>query len=220
MSSTVTLRAVSRYRFRNEVAASPARLSDASSTRGDELQDELVERARRGDHDAFTSLVRPELDRLYGLAGLLLRDPSRAEDALQEALLRAWRDLPKLREVSRFGAWLRRLVVNAAHDEGRRLGRRRREVELAPQHEAAAANEFDALLNRDELVRGFRRLKDEERTVLALRYYLDLSSADAAATLGMREVTYRSKVHRALQALRAALAADARAATRPEGRWT
>ena len=184
------------------------------------MQDELVRRARHGDHDAFTLLVRPELDRLYGLAGLLLRDPSRAEDALQDALLRAWRDLPKLREVSRFGAWLRRLVVNAAHDEGRRLGRRRREVELAPQHEATAANEFDALLDRDELVRGFRRLKDEERTVLALRYYLDLSSADAAATLGMREVTYRSKVHRALQALRAALAADARTATRPEGRWT
>ncbi|MGH2418586.1 MAG: sigma factor-like helix-turn-helix DNA-binding protein, partial [Candidatus Limnocylindria bacterium] len=66
------------------------------------------------------------------------------------------------------------------------------------------------LLDRDELVRGFARLTDEERTVVALRYYLDLSTADAAAALGVREVTYRSKLHRAVQALGAALAADAR----------
>lgn len=173
-----------------------------------------------GDHGAFESLVRPEIDRLYGLAGLLLNDRARAEDAVQEALLKAWRDLPKLREVEKFGAWLRRLVVNASHDEGRRLGRRRREVELKPAHDRATGEGFDALLDRDELLRGFRRLKEEERTVVALRYFMDLSTADAAATLGIREVTYRSKLHRAIRTLGAALAADARTAGRPEGRWT
>lgn len=184
------------------------------------MQQELVRRAKNGDHDAFESLVRPEIDRLYGLAGLLLSDRARAEDAVQEGLLKAWRDLPRLREADRFGAWLRRLVVNASHDEGRRLGRRRREVELGPQHDRASGDELAGMLDRDELGRAFRRLKKEERTVVALRYYLDLSTADAAASLGIREVTYRSKLHRAIRTLGAALAADSRAAARPEGRLT
>jgi RNA polymerase sigma-70 factor (ECF subfamily) len=185
------------------------------------LQDELVRRAQGGDHGAFESLVRPQVDRLYGLAGLLLPDRSRAEDAVQEALLRAWRDLPKLRDPEKFAPWLRRLVVNAAHDEGRRLGRRRAEVALGPQHDRSTGDSVDALLDRDELSQAFRRLNREERTVVALRYFLDLSTADAATTLGIREVTYRSKLHRAIRALGAALAADARTtASRPEGRWT
>ncbi|MGH2446341.1 MAG: RNA polymerase sigma factor [Candidatus Limnocylindria bacterium] len=187
---------------------------------GDDLQDELVRRAMDGDHQAFDSLVRPEIDRLYGLAGLLLSDRSRAEDAVQEALLRAWRDLPKLREIGKFLPWLRRLVVNASHDEGRRLGRRRGEVELGPQHERDAGDELAGMLDRDEIAQAFRRLKEEERTVIALRYYLDLSTADAAASMGIREVTYRSKLHRAIKMLGAAVAADARAAASPEGRWT
>ena len=182
--------------------------------------EELVQRAKDGDHGAFESLVRPEIERLYGLAGLLLPDRGRAEDAVQEALLRAWRDLPQLREVGKFPAWLRRLVVNASHDEGRRLGRRKREVELQPHHDPGEPDELDGLLDRDELSQAFRRLDEQERTVVALRYFLDLSTSDAAATLGMREVTYRSKLHRALRMLNAALAADARAAENPEGRWT
>jgi RNA polymerase sigma factor (sigma-70 family) len=184
------------------------------------LQDELVRRARDGDHAAFESLVRPEIERLYGLAGLLLGNRARAEDAVQEALLKAWRDLPRLRDVAKFPAWLRRLVVNAAHDEGRRLGRRRREVALDPNHDRATADELGGLLDRDELSKAFRRLREEERTVVALRYFLDLSTAEAAATLGIREVTYRSRLHRALRALAAALAADARVTRHPEGGWT
>ncbi len=184
------------------------------------MQDELVRRAMDGDHDAFSALVRPEVDRLYGLAGLLLRDRARAEDAVQEALLRAWRDLPKLRDTAKFAPWLRRLVVNAAHDEGRRLGRRRGEVEMKPQHDRAAGDELEPLLDRDELAQAFRRLKEDERTAIALRFYLDLSTADAAASMGIREVTYRSRLHRALRALGAAMAAEARASARPEGRWT
>jgi RNA polymerase sigma-70 factor (ECF subfamily) len=184
------------------------------------VQEDLVRGAQHGDHGAFETLVRPEIDRLYGLAGLLLSDRSRAEDAVQEALLRAWRDLPTLRDPGKFGPWLRRLVVNASRDEGRRLGRRRGEVQLEPHHERPAGDQIDGLLDRDELAHAFRRLNDEERTVVALRYYLDLTTADAAATLGIREVTFRSKLHRAIRALGAALAADARATTRPEGRWT
>ena len=182
------------------------------------MQTELVARAKRGDHDAFTSLVAPEIGRLHGLAGLILRDPTRAEDAVQEALLKAWRDLPRLRDVDKFGAWLRRLLVNACHDEGRRIARRRGESAFAPGFEPAAATDgFEDVMRRDELARGFRGLNEQERTVLALRYYLDLPSTEAAAVLGMRETTYRSKVHRAIRALGAALAADARGAGTAEG---
>jgi RNA polymerase sigma-70 factor (ECF subfamily) len=186
------------------------------------LDNVLVERARAGDHDAFSTLVVPELGRLHGLAALILRDSNRAEDAVQEALLRAWRDLPRLREVDRFGAWLRRLLVNACHDEGRRLARRRGETELisAGSEPAVSGDDFADLIRRDEMARGFRGLTEQERTVLALRYYLDLPSAEAAAVLGMRETTYRSKVHRAIRVLGAALAADARGAGRAEGRLT
>jgi RNA polymerase sigma factor (sigma-70 family) len=181
------------------------------------LVTDLVQRAQHGDHEAFASLVRPHLDRLHGLAGFLLRDPARAEDALQEALLSAWRDLPKLRDPERFDAWLRRLVVNASYDEGRRLKRRRGEVSFAPEHEPRTGGGYGDMLDRDELIRGFRRLNDEERSVIALRYYLDLSNAEAAEALGIREVTYRSKLHRALRVMQAALAAESRSPTRAEG---
>jgi RNA polymerase sigma-70 factor (ECF subfamily) len=178
---------------------------------------ELVQRAKAGDHEAFASLVHPQLDRLHGLAGLLLRDPSRAEDALQEALLHAWRDLPKLRDPERFDAWLRALVVNASRDEGRRLKRRAGEVALTEHHQPPSSGAIGAVLDRDELSRGFRRLTHDERVVLALHYYLDLPSGEAAGTLGLREVTYRSRVHRALKALHAALSAEERGAARMEG---
>jgi RNA polymerase sigma factor (sigma-70 family) len=124
--------------------------------------------------------------------------------------------MPRLRDPERFGAWLRRLVVNAARDEGRRIQRRRREIGLEPFHEPGTGGGIAAVADRDELVRAFRRLREEDRTVVALRYYLDLSTAEAAATLGLREVTYRSRLHRALRALHAALAAEARRVTRTE----
>lgn len=165
----------------------------------------LVERARGGDHDAFAMLVTPQLDRLYGLAGLLLRDRSRTEDAVQNALMRAWRDLPGLREPEKFDAWLRKLVVNATHDEGRRLRRRRGEVPMAANHEPHTSGGVGALADRDELMRGFDALGPEERSVVALRYYLDLPTSEAANAMGMREVTYRSKLHRSLKKLRAAI---------------
>ncbi|HYI65720.1 MAG TPA: RNA polymerase sigma factor [Candidatus Limnocylindrales bacterium] len=187
------------------------------ATGGRPLTRDLVERAKHGDHDAFATLVLPEIHRLHGLAGLILRDRARAEDAMQEALLKAWRDLPGLRDAGSFQPWLRRLLVNACHDEGRRLGRRRGEVSLGPEHDESGPNGVaDDVSRRDELARGFRRLSDEERTVISLSYYLDLSTADASAALGVRENTYRSKLHRAIGAMRAALAADARQTEGPQ----
>lgn len=177
---------------------------------------ELVSRAREGDHEAFSTLVNQRIDRLYGLAGLILRDRTGAEDAVQDALLRAWRDLPQLRDVDRFDAWLRRLVVNACHDEGRRR-KRRPEAAISADHIGAVSDSVDDVARRDEIERGFRRLNADERSVIALRYYLDLSTAEAADALGIREVTLRSRLHRAIRALGSAMAADARTGALAEG---
>ena len=92
----------------------------------------LVERAKRGDHDAFAELVDGRLARLDAAARLILRDAELARDAVQEALIRAWRDLPGLRDPDRFDAWLHRLTVNACLDLARRRRRRPMEVELTP----------------------------------------------------------------------------------------
>ena len=77
----------------------------------------LVEQARRGDRDAFTVLVHQVSDSLYAIAQRILRDPGLAEDALQNALVLAWRRLPKLRDPDRFEAWIRRILVHACYDE-------------------------------------------------------------------------------------------------------
>src|SRR4026207_2111689 len=88
-------------------------------------QRELVERASNGDHDAFAVLVGVSVARLEAVARLILRDQELARDAVQDALIRAWRDLPGLRDPERFDAWLHRLLVNARLDLARRRGRRR-----------------------------------------------------------------------------------------------
>src|SRR5881397_1080490 len=94
---------------------------------------DVVTRAMHGDHDAFAALIGMATNRLYALACLILRDSDRAEDATQEAFVRAWREIPRLRDADRFDAWLRRLVVNACYDEARRA-RRRAEVSLLNMH--------------------------------------------------------------------------------------
>src|SRR3954447_26814878 len=95
----------------------------------------LVERARGGDHDAFTVLIDLTIARLDSAARLILRDPELARDAVQDALIRAWRDLPGLRDPDRFDAWLHRLTVNCCIDQTRRRRRRPIEVELTPIHD-------------------------------------------------------------------------------------
>ena len=83
------------------------------------MQRDLVEAAQRGDHDAFEVLAKGAGDRLFAIARLILRDRDGAEDAVQEALVHAWHELPQLRDPERFAAWLYRLVVNACADQGR-----------------------------------------------------------------------------------------------------
>ena len=172
---------------------------------------DLVERAMAGDHDAFSELARASIGRLYATARLILRDDGRAEDATQEALVAAWRDLSALRDPDRFEAWLHRLLVRACCREIRR-GRHRWTIEVEVEgHESVpdADPGFD-IADRDQLERGFRRLDADQRMVLVLHYYLGLSLDEAAEALGIPPGTVRSRLNRATRAMRAALDADER----------
>ena len=178
------------------------------------MQRDLVERAMAGDHDAFEELTRVAIRRLYVVARLILRDELKAEDATQDALTAAWRRLPGLRDPDRFGPWLHRLLVNACYREARRSGRRQSiEVHIDPLVLPDATGPVDTvveLANRDQVERGFRRLDVDQRTVLVMHYYLGFSLDEAADVLGVPPGTVRSRLHRAIEAMRAALEADAR----------
>ena len=130
---------------------------------------DLVEAARRGDREAYADLIRVRGDRLYGLAQRILRDVDRAEDALQEALVIAWRDLPGLRDPDRFDAWLHRLVVRACLAEAVRDRRRIASLRVLPIEIPAATDEYLNVADRDQLERGLRRLSPQQRALLALR---------------------------------------------------
>jgi RNA polymerase sigma-70 factor (ECF subfamily) len=173
--------------------------------------------AMRGDHDAFAALVGAASDRLYALACIILRDADRAEDATQEAFVRAWRELPRLRDADRFDAWLRRLVVNACYDEGRRL-RRRAEVSLVLLHERSVVDSTSATVEADRVDRAFRRLPLDQRVVLALQHYYDLSHVEIAETLGIPLGTVKSRVRYGVAAMRAQLDADDRLSVAEAGR--
>jgi RNA polymerase sigma-70 factor (ECF subfamily) len=174
------------------------------------VQRELVELARKGDRDAFSALAASVIDRLYATAMLILRDHSMADAATEEAIVLAWRDLPSLRDPDRFDPWLRRLLVNACRDEGRRHKRLRPEIVLRPIHEPAVSDSSSGLADRDALERGFRRLKPDHRAVIVLHYYLGLSLAEVGSATSAPLGTVKSRMHHATRALRAALEADAR----------
>jgi RNA polymerase sigma-70 factor (ECF subfamily) len=185
---------------------------------GAAVQDLLVERARRGDRDAFSALAARVVDGCYSLAYAVLRDADLARDAVQAALLGAWRDLPDLREVEKFDAWLHRLVVHACYAEARRERRWTAAVRAFPTEHPTLPDTAISVADRDELERAFRRLPPEQRAVVALRYYLDLPLSEVAATLGIPPGTARSRLHHATRQLRAAVEADARPAVTSEGR--
>jgi RNA polymerase sigma-70 factor (ECF subfamily) len=174
------------------------------------MERELVERAQRGDHDAFATLVAAAISRLDGAAWLITRDTEQAKDAVQNALVRAWRDLPTLRDPDRFGPWLNRLLVRACIDETRRLRRHRVDVELTAIDAPAAADPSSMVVDRDQLERGFRRLTPEMRAVIVLHHYLDLPLPTVAESLGIPIGTVKSRLRRARNLMRAALEADAR----------
>jgi RNA polymerase sigma-70 factor (ECF subfamily) len=179
----------------------------------------LVEQAMAGDHDAFAELARARIGRLYAIAVLILRDPGRAEDATQEALVAAWRDLSALRDPDRFDAWLRRLLVRACYRESRQARRHPTIDVQVPSIEPTVTDGSVALADRDEIERGFRRLDPDQRAVIVLHYFVGLPVPEVADALGIPVGTAKSRLHRATRALRSVLDADARGSLPIEG-WT
>jgi RNA polymerase sigma-70 factor, ECF subfamily len=181
------------------------------------VQRDLVRAAQGGDHDAFEVLATAAIDQLHAIARLILRDTHDAEDAVQSALIDAWRHMPSLRDPDRFGAWLRRLLVNACADERRH--RRRYEGQIRVLHvEQVVADSSSELADREQLERGFRRLKHEHRVVVVLHYYLGLPFEEVADIVGIPVGTAKSRVFYATELLRAALEADARDTPAANGR--
>jgi RNA polymerase sigma-70 factor, ECF subfamily len=172
---------------------------------------DLVVAAQRGDQAAFVDLVRLHGGRFFAIAHRILRDVDRAEDALQEALVIAWRDLPSLRDPDRFDAWVHRLLTNVCIAEAGRERKRINNLYVLPIDDPAAPDEFLGIADRDQLDRGFRRLKPDERAILVLRHFVGYEPTEIAELLGISAGTIRSRLHHAHRAMRAALEADARA---------
>ena len=171
---------------------------------------EIVLLAQRGDRDAFGALARIHADRLYAIAHRILRDAALAEDALQEAMVDAWRELPSLRDADRCAAWLTRLLVNQCYAESRRRTRIQAHVRVLPLDVRASADDVLSMIDRDQLERGFRRLPPNQRAVLVLHHYVGLEPTELAEVLGIPPGTARSRLHYAHRAMRAVLEADDR----------
>jgi RNA polymerase sigma-70 factor (ECF subfamily) len=159
------------------------------------MQIELVERAIAGDHDAFSILVRASFPRLHGAARLILRDPDRAQDAVQEALVLAWRHIRALRDPGAWDAWLYRLTVRACYRSARTVRRRDLvELHVMPDLEPASDPDFSLLVvDRDQIGRAMGRLP------------VDLPLTEAADILGIPIGTAKSRLHRGLETLRTAM---------------
>ncbi len=174
------------------------------------MQRALVERARDGDLEAFSQLVKASSPRLDGVANLILRNSDRAQDAVQDALLMAWRDLRALRDPDAWDAWLRRLTVRACYKVAR-SERRRSLVELHATSDPAMGRTPDAasgVAERDWLGRELGRLDIDQRAVMVLHYYLDLPMAEVAEILDIPYGTAASRLHRGLESMRGSIRAS------------
>jgi RNA polymerase sigma-70 factor (ECF subfamily) len=178
---------------------------------------DLVEAAQNGDREAYVDLIRVRSDRLFAVAQRILRDIDRAEDALQDTLVIAWRDLRGLRDPERFDAWLQRVLVHVCIAQASRDRRLRSNLQVLPYDGPAAPDELLSIADRDLLERGFRRLQPDQRAILVLHHYLGFAPTEIANTLGIPAGTARSRLHNAHRAMRAALEADDRSLAR-EGR--
>jgi RNA polymerase sigma-70 factor (ECF subfamily) len=175
------------------------------------MRREVVVRAISGDHDAFATLVKASIARQFAVARLILRDGDRAQDAVQDAVVSAWRDVRGLREPDAWDAWLYRLTVRACYRAARaERNRTRVELHLLPDPEPASPFDLSiAVAERDRLERRLGELPLDQRVVMVLHFYLDLPLTDAADILSIPVGTAKSRLHRGLEALRGSMSAEA-----------
>ena len=171
------------------------------------MDEALVREAARGDATAFTALARDRIDRLFAVAYRILRDHHDAEDAVQQALWTAWSDLPALRDVDRFDAWLYRVLVRSCDRAGRSRRRRAALIELVPDDDPRSVDGGpEAVAERDAIDRAFARLSTEHRAVVVLHHYLGLGLDEIAEVVGIPHGTARSRLHYALRSMRESIA--------------
>jgi RNA polymerase sigma-70 factor (ECF subfamily) len=182
--------------------------------------DALVRRARSGDAAAFGMLVDTRIDRCYRLAFSILSNDADAADATQDALVSAWRQLPRLRDAAVFDGWLNRIVANAAL-MARRHRVRLREVsvrtaqsgdetpEPEPRQEPRARTAMDEFVDNDAIARAFDRLRPQDRMILVLHHVEERPLAEIARSLAIPVGTAKSRLHAARGALEKAMEAEA-----------
>ena len=170
------------------------------------MRTDLVVRAQRGDREAFDALATALYDRLYAVGRRILRDGHAAEDAVQEALIRGWRDLRSLRDPDQFEAWMHRLLINACHDLSRRGRRFEVEVPAIGLDRSDPTDDYAAVANRDELDRAFLQLPVEHRAVLVLTHYVGMPATEVSNVLGVPVGTVYSRLHYGIRMMRSAMA--------------
>jgi RNA polymerase sigma-70 factor (ECF subfamily) len=174
------------------------------------VHQELVDRAKRGDEEAFDALAREVGDRCMAIAFRILRDAGLAEDAVQASLIVAWRELRTLRDSDRFEPWLHRILTHECYAEARRRTRWAANIRLLPVDGPGEAAGILTVNDRDQLERAFRRLTLEQRAVLVFHHYLGLTLPEVAERLAIPLGTAKSRLHHATAALKASVDADAR----------
>ena len=184
------------------------------------VDDALIRRARSGDAAAFGTLVDTRIDRCYRLAWSILSNDADAADATQDALVSAWRQLPRLRDPAAFDGWLNRIVANAAL-MARRHRVRLREVSVRPAHlgdktpqpeppqDPHARTAMDELVDNDAIGRAFDRLRPQDRLILVLHHVEERPVAEIARSLGVPVGTAKWRLHAARSALVKAMEAEA-----------
>lgn len=164
-----------------------------------------IRAAQNGDHDAFEQLMLPRAGGMFAVAMLSLRDRALAEDAVQEALIRAWRSLPSLRRPDRFDAWLRKLLINSCVDVARAT-RRHRNLVVLPSDTASSTDIEKTAEERDAIERAFAELSVEHRIVFVLRHLESRNLPEIASACGIPLGTAKSRLHYAERAMARSIA--------------
>jgi RNA polymerase sigma-70 factor (ECF subfamily) len=176
------------------------------------VDERLVLQAQQGDQEAFEALILANHARLLRVAQGVLRDPHAAEDATQQAFLDIWRDIRRLRDVSKFEGWSYRLLLRVCYAEAKRMPKWVSDSQIPAAAEPRVGDVFGVVVDRDQLNRGFQQLSTDHRAVIVLRYLADLSPEQVAEALDIPRKTVYSRLGRAMDALRSALESESRSA--------
>ena len=170
------------------------------------MERELVLAAQQGDETAFARLIAAEAPRIYRAVLAVVRSPEDAQEVIQDASIRAWRQLGGLRDADSWPAWYRRIAMRQAIDRANRQARKRlHEIDLDSVADSTGGDPTSGWADRQAVMDALGQLATEDRVLLGLRFGADLAVADVAAALDVPLGTAKSRLHRALGRLAAAM---------------